>query len=666
MVTLRRVGDVGAVGVAYHVPAGPHADSAPLQVLASILRTRPSGRLYKALVETKKAASVSAFAGAEHDPGLMELEAEPTHDTALEEVRDLLIGTVESVGSKGVTAEEVNRAKQEILKAREMGAANTSQIAVSLSEWAAQGDWRLYFLHRDRIEQVTPEAVKIVATRYLQRNNRTVGMFIPTEKAERVEIPPTPDVQAVVAGYKGRAAIPEGEVFDAAPANVEARVQRLELPEGIKVTLLPKKTRGEEVHALLTLHYGNEENLKGFEAAAGFLPDLMLRGTKKLSYQELRDELDRLKATISTGGGGGGRGRRGGGGGGGPSAGAVTFSIQAKRETFPAVMGILGQVLREPALPAREFEVMKRERMAGLEQMRSEPAMLAPRLLQRELSPYDKNDIRYVPTIEESIERLKAATHDQVVQLYREYLGSQAGELSIVGDFDAKTNLDILKGALAGWKPGKAYARIANPIKSQRQGAMHTIRTPDKANATYSAGLLFGMRDDDADYPALVLGNFILGGSTLSSRLGDRIRQKDGLSYGVSSGFNASAFDERAGLMITAICNPKNAARVQTDVIEEIERLLQEGVTEVETEKAKQGYLQSLRVARSSDAALAGTLSGLRYANRTMAYQAGLEQKIQELTPEQISAALRKHIEPKRLIVVTAGDFEEKLPDAVQ
>ena len=188
---------------------------------------------------------------------------------------------------------------------------------------------------------------------------------------------------------------------------------------------------------------------------------------------------------------------------------------------------------------------MKRERMAGLEQMRSEPAMLAPRLLQRELSPYDKNDIRYVPTIEESIERLKAATHDQVVQLYREYLGSQAGELSIVGDFEARTNLDILKGALAGWKPGKAYARIANPIKSQRQGAMHTIRTPDKANATYSAGLLFGMRDDDADYPALVLGNFILGGSTLSSRLGDRIRQKDGLSYGVSSGFNASAFGSR-------------------------------------------------------------------------------------------------------------------------
>src|SRR5258705_4665841 len=108
------------------------------------------------------------------------------------------------------------------------------------------------------------------------------------------------------------------ESFEQTPANIEARVQGMELPEGIKVALLPKKTRGQEVQMLLTLRYGNEENLKGFEAAAGILPQLMLRGTKKLSYQQLRDELDRLNATISSGGGSGGRGRgRGGAAGGG-------------------------------------------------------------------------------------------------------------------------------------------------------------------------------------------------------------------------------------------------------------------------------------------------------------------------------------------------------------
>src|SRR5712691_9455674 len=171
VVTLRRVGDVAAVGVAYHIPAGPHPDIAALQVLANILSTQPSGRLYKALVESKKAASASAFARGEHDPGLLSVDAEVPRDNSIDEVRDLLLATVEQIGTKGVTAEEVNRAKQQILKARELAAADTAQIGISLSEWAAQGDWRLYFLHRDRVEKVTPEAVQGVAGRYLQRNN---------------------------------------------------------------------------------------------------------------------------------------------------------------------------------------------------------------------------------------------------------------------------------------------------------------------------------------------------------------------------------------------------------------------------------------------------------------------------------------------------------------
>ncbi len=256
-VVLRRVGDVGVVSAAYHVPAGPHEDSAALQVLANILTTQPSGRLYKALVETKKASSAGAFAGAEHDPGLFEVEAEVPKENSLEEVETIILTTTETLADKGVTSEEVNRAKKQILKAREMAAANTSQIAISLSEWAAQGDWRLYFLHRDRIEQVTPEAVQAVAAKYLQRNNRTVGLFIPSDKSEKVAVPAAPDLASLVANYKGRAAIAEGEAFEATPANVESRAHRQELPEGIKVTLLQKKSRGQEAHLVLTLHYGN-------------------------------------------------------------------------------------------------------------------------------------------------------------------------------------------------------------------------------------------------------------------------------------------------------------------------------------------------------------------------------------------------------------------------
>jgi zinc protease len=657
-VTLRRVGDVAAIGVAYHIPAGAHEDNAALQVLANILSTQPSGRLYKALVETKKASSASATASREHDPGLFFADAELAHDGSLDGLRETLLSTVENIGSQGVTPEEVNRAKQQILKARERAATDTTQIGVSLSEWAAQGDWRLYFLFRDRIEKVTPEAVKEVAAKYLVRNNRTVGEFIPSEKPERITVPSTPDIATLVADYHGREGIAEGEAFDPTPENIEARLRRLEIPEGIKATLLPKKSRGQEVYLALTLRYGNEENLRGLEPATGFLSELMLRGTKKLSYQQLRDELDRLGATLSGGAGGGGRrgsGRRGGGGGG--TLGAVTFSIQAKRDTLPDVLRLLRQVLREPALPSDEFEVMKRERLAGLERMKTEPAMLAPRLLQRQLSPYSTDDVRYTPTIEESIDRLKSASYEQVVQLYRDYLGSHAGELTIVGDFDAEACLPILKDALAGWKATKPYARIAWPLTGEVPGSELTINTPDKANAYFTAGLLFPMRDDDPDYPALVIGNYVFGSSTLSSRLGDRIRQKEGLSYGVTSGVSVSSEDRRGSFTISAIVNPKNIKRLQQCALEELDHLLHDGVTVEELSRAREGYLQARKVARGSDASLAGVLGNLRHLERTMAWESNLEKQIACVTPEQIKSAMNHCINPKGLVVVTAGDF---------
>jgi zinc protease len=659
LVTLRRVGDVGAVGVAYHIPAAPHADFPVLQVLGNILSTQPSGRLYKALVESRKASSVFAGARALHDPSLFMIQATVRRGNSLDEVRDTVLALVEEIGAKGVTEEEVQRARQQILKQRELAAAETNQIAISLSEWAAQGDWRLYFLHRDRIEQVTASDVQRVAAQYLLRNNRTVGLYIPTAQPERVAIPNTPDVKALVSNYKGRETITAGEAMDVNPASLEARIQRQELPEGIKVALLPKKTRGDEVQVRLVLHYGNEDNLKELVAAASFLPQLMLRGTKKLTYQQLQDELDRQKATLSAGGFGGGR-RGGRGGGGGSDPGTVSFSIQTKRDNLPAVLGLLRQVLREPTLPAEEFEVMKRARLAGLEQQRTEPSALAARLLQRQLAPYPKDDVRYVPTIEEEIQRMQAATPEQVRRLYQDYLSSQAGELTIVGDFDPGTALPILRETLGGWKAAQPYARIKRPAQAEIAGGRQVIVTPDKANATYAAGIVLPLDDKDPDYPALIVANQILGGSTLASRLGDRVRQREGLSYGISSGFNASAFDRRAGLTISAICNPQNMDKLERAVREELDLLLREGIKPDELASARQGYLQSRRIMRSNDTTLAGLLASALQEGRTLSHHAELEKKIEALTPEKVMEVLRKHLDPKKLVIVCAGDFEKK------
>ena len=654
-VTLRRVGDVAFVSAAYHIPAGSHEDSAALDVLANILSVQPSGRLYKALVESHKATRADAEASSQHDPGLFTVDADVSRDSSPDEVRDLLLATVESVGSGTVTTGEVARAQQQILKARDLAASDTSWLAIMLSEWAAQGDWRLYFLYRDRIEKVTPEAVQAVAARYLRRDNRTLGVFVPTARPQLALIPAAPALDPLLAGYKGRAAVSQGEAFEATPTNIERRVERLVLPEGVKVTLLPKQTRGQEVRLVLTLHYGNADNLKGLDAAAGLLPELMTRGTRKLPYQQFRDELDRLKAVVGAGGStrGGGRGAPGG---------ELTFTVRARRDTLPEVLELLRQTLREPALPPDQFEVLKRESIAGLEQQRTEPGVLASRALQRRFNPYPADDVRYVPTVGEALERARNVSYEQVARLYRDYIGSQAAELTIVGDMDVQATLAILRQAFAGWTAAQPYARIVTSVPPDLAGGQETIATPDKANAFYVAGLMFPLRDDAPDYPALVIGNYILGSGALSSRLGDRIRQKDGLSYSVNSGLSVSSWDPRAALSLSAIFNPANLARVEQAVHEEVARLLKDGVTADELARAKEGFLESRRVGWANDQTLAGVLSSLRNLDRTFAYEADLNRKIQALTPAQVNAALRQHIDPARLYEVVAGDFRPAGP----
>jgi len=218
----------------------------------------------------------------------------------------------------------------------------------------------------------------------------------------------------------------------------------------------------------------------------------------------------------------------------------------------------------------------------------------------------------------------------------------------------------VLQQALTGWVAAKPYARIAQPVTAHAPGTQQQITTPDKANATYTAGLLLPLKDDDPDYPALVMANVVLGSSPLSSRLGDRIRQQEGLSYRVTSSFTAATLDPRASFTVTAIANPQHIAQVAQAVREEIARLIRDGVSSAELARATAGYLEQRQVRRTNDAALAGMLTRLLFAGHTFAYSSELERTIASLTPAQVSEAFRQHIDPQQLIIISAGDFAQQ------
>lgn len=640
-VVLRRVGNTQYVNLAYHVPSGANREYAAVEMLAYIFGTQPSGRLYRDLVLTEIASNVSSSSMALHDPGLAMFSAQVPIEKSIESARLALVDTVESVAQKPITEEELKRAKSQFLKDRELRSSDTKGIAIELSEWAAEGDWRLYFLFRDNVESLTAEECTAAASEYFTRNNRTVGLFIPSETSQKVTMPAKPNLSELLADYKGRAELEQGEQFDPAPMLVEERTTRGLLSTGIKTAWLPKKTRGGTVNVEINLRYGNEQSLQPFITAIEFLPEMLLRGTKSLSYEQLQDKLDELRCQVSASG----------------TNGLLSISIETKREYLMEVLPLVADILRNPRFNNGEFDVLKRQAISATESRMTEPNVLAGLELRRILAPYDKEDIRYVPTLSERIEMYRKVEVAELQRLHAEQLNGQHGEVTAVGDFDPGELTEAFEAMFANWKSDVAFERISQPAQTQIPGQTAEIITPDKANAVYYAGQHIAMRDDAPDYPALIIGNYIMGGGALSSRLGDRVRQKEGLSYSVGSGINAHPIDQRANLTLFAITNPENRDRLTSVINEELQLLLTNGISAAELSAAKQGFLQGEQLSRTQDGNLASILASTLFVDRNMGYYATFERRVSELTTEAVNAALRQHINPNRLIVITAGDF---------
>jgi zinc protease len=639
-VVLKRVGDVQVALAAYHVPAGSHPDYAAITILTRVLGSAPSGRLYKELVDTKKASSAGAFAYAFKEPTLLFTYAEVLKEKSLDDAKNTMLGVMDNFTKTAPSKEDVERAKNEILKQIELSFNSSQSICLQLSTYIGMGDWRLLFINRDRIKAVTPEDVQRVAQLYLKPDNRTTGVFIPTEKPDRAEIPGIPDVEAMVKDYKGNQAVAAGEAFDPAPANIESRTVRSDLANGMKLAMLSKKTRGEAVEVRMTLRFGDEKSLQNKSVAARYAASMLNKGTSKMTRQQIKDEFDRLKANVFIGGG----------------ASQAFVTITTTRPNLVETLKLVKEVLRDPAFPADEFEKAISEEVAGVESQRSEPQAIAFNRIQKHTSPYPKGDPRYSESFDESIASLKALKLDEVKKFYKDFFGANNATMSVVGDFDANEIKALASTLFGDWKSNMSFTRIPNkaiPVQTINE----SIETPDKANAFFVASYNFEMRDDNADYPALVLGNYMLGGGFLNSRLATRIRQKDGLSYGVGSQFSAGSLDPVGSFFAYAIYAPENVEKLEAAFKEEIQKVITEGFTAEEIAAAKSGWTQSRTVSRSQDGGLAGTLNNYLFIGRNMAWDEAYEKKVADLTPEQINAAMKKHLKPEMINIIKAGDF---------
>ncbi len=670
-VELRRVGEGKDVVIAYHGPAAGHPDSAALQVLAGIMSGggggrggrgggSGEGRLAKALVDTKKADSASMSFRALHDPGLIMLNASLNKDQSLDDARKALIETLEGVIANPPTKEETERVTTGLLRNLENSLSDPQAIATgALNEAIAQGDWRLMFLQHDRLKDVSPLDVVRVAKTYLKASNRTVGYYMPDAAPDRTVVPPTPDLTSLLKNYKSTVVISHAEVFDPTPANIEGRVMRSKLTNGMKVVLLPKKTEAEMVEATIELRFGDASSLVGKNAAAQIAGSLLSSGTKTKTREQLADAMRGLNARVQVSGGGGGGfggGRGGGRGGGGGGVNTASATIVAPASNFIAALKLAAEMLKEPAFAQTEFDRTLQPRIKALDSPQTEPTQLATETLNRRLSPWKKGEVLYSQTREEQLAELRKVTLEDVKTFHAQFYGANYGVFAVVGPVDqaaVKAAADELFGR---WNTSMAYKPIIpsyQPVTSTNQ----KIETPDKANAQFEAGLRVKLSQNDPDYPAMVLAGYMFGGP-ITSHISDRIRNREGLSYGANARLAVPGEGDSALLSGTVSLNPVNGPKVEFSFKDELARTLKEGFTAKEVEEAKKAYLDNQLVSRSQDAALLSLLALNEQLGRTMKWNDDLEKKIAALTPDQITAAFRKHVDPAALSIVKAGDFK--------
>ena len=432
-VELRRRGQGQEVILAYHGPAAAHPDSAALQVLAGIMNGASAGgrggrggrgggggdaegRLGKALVDSKIALSANMGARALHDPGLVTLSANLNNDQSLDAAKKAMLDVLADVIKNPPTKEEVERVRSSLLRGLERNLSNPQQIATgALNEAIAQGDWRLMFLQHDRLEDIGPADVVRVAQAYFKESNLTVGYYKPDDSPDRTVVPATPDLASLLANYKSTVTVEHGEVFDPSPANIESRLTRSKLANGMKVAILPKKTENSMVEATIELRFGDAQTLKGQTEADSFASSFMMRGgTQEHTRQQIQEELRKLDASVNIGGGGGGRGGGGrggfGGGVGGGRSNAERDHHRACEEFCGGHEDCRGDSERAGLFPESEFETLRAQRIKALELTQTEPTQLAAETLQRHMTPWSKGDVLYEPTREEQMTELKKLT----------------------------------------------------------------------------------------------------------------------------------------------------------------------------------------------------------------------------------------------------------------
>lgn len=645
-VELKRAGDSKVVGALYHTAPYADKDYAALDALQEILTADPSGYLYKAMIDSHKAASVYAYQPLVRDASFMYFGLDIPADKDLKTTENDFRAELDKIATIKYTDQDVARAKSKILKQIENTKNNTIGYAVNLTEIVGAGNYKLGMIYRDTVEKLTAADIQRVAAKYFKTNNRTVGVFIPSKDEVRVKnVEYTDDqIATLTKDYKGKALEKDAAPFEASIKNLKANLTEGKLSNGMKYGLIKKDIKGGKVLGSFKFPVSNAKDLTGKSDVGALMAQVLKTGTKSHTKEQIQDMLDEWKSNINFG-----------------FSGQTLFvNFSTYKESLPKVTSLIKEILTESTFPEAELVKTVNEYNTYLESSLNDPQSIAFTEIEKITENYPKESIYYTASTQEQIDNNKKVKREQLVDFYNKILGANNGVGTVIGDVDSKAVAALLESTFGKWDSKSKYEFIKPELFATKKQDKDYL-TPDKENGAAVGKISFSMDRKSPDYPAFVIANEMLGsGGFLTARIPTRLREKEGISYGAGSYVNIPIDNNVASWAWYAFFNPTKKDLVNKALKEEVNKAVKDGFTEEEFKSNLTSWLNSRKTGLGNDNTLMGLVnSQLQYGQSLDEYDA-LEAKVSALKVSQVNDILRKYISEDKMTSVFAGDFNKK------
>ncbi|BAY16023.1 peptidase M16 domain-containing protein [Anabaenopsis circularis NIES-21] len=637
-IVLKEPGSAALLHVVYPLPDIKHPDVPAIDVMDAILTGGRSSRLYQALVESGLTSSVGGSAAELIEPGWYEIEATAAPGQKLEKIAQVLQTSLSELQQKGVSAEELNRAKTLLQASFVLGNQDISSQASQLGyNQTVAGDYKYIERYLAAIAKVTPEDVQRVAKTYLVPAKQTIGFFEPTQPDGQAGTSSSGSGRTVENFSPGKPVDPAELAKYLPPAtsstvsNQQPLPQQFALANGLRILLLPDRSL-PTINISGQIDAGTEFDGNQKAGLAILTAENLMNGTQSKNALALAQTLEDRGASLDFS----------------ASREGVSIGGEGLSANLPILIQTLADVLQNANFPADQLELSRQRALTGLQVQLDDPSTLARRVFQQAI--YPENHPFHSFSTDTS---LKAITRDDLLSFYRQHYRPDTTTLALVGDFDPVKVKDLLNQAFAKWQaegkpPALNLPKVSLPKTSTRLNKV----IPGKAEAVTYIGYNGISRKDPRFYAALVL-NQILGGDTLSSRLGTEVRDRLGLTYGIYSGFAAGI--NPGPFLIEMQTAPTDAQKAIASTLALLKQLREQGITEAELNTAKRSIANSYPVELANPSEVASIILNNAVLGLSPAEIREFPRRIQAVNMAQIQQVIKDLIQPENVVIVTAG-----------